>query len=110
MKFSELNLAPEILAGLDEMGYEVLAPVQEQRFLKDKTHLSGGIKFFLIHDDIPAVLWNKTGEDFQEGGFPATRWTNNADKLSRINIEGYVAQGLDLFTADSRKDFLQCLD
>lgn len=32
MKFSELKLAPEILAGLDEMGYEVLAPVQEQTF------------------------------------------------------------------------------
>ena len=32
MKFSELNLSPEILAGLDEMGYEGLAPVQEQTF------------------------------------------------------------------------------
>jgi hypothetical protein len=32
MSFSELNLKPEILKALDEMGYEDLTPIQEKTF------------------------------------------------------------------------------
>ena len=32
MKFEELNLKPEVLAGLKEIGYTELTPIQEQTF------------------------------------------------------------------------------
>jgi ATP-dependent RNA helicase DeaD len=38
MKFSELNLKPELLAGLKEIGYIDLTPIQEQTF----THVLSG--------------------------------------------------------------------
>ena len=38
MKFTELNLKPEILKALDRLGYEDLTPIQEETF----THIMAG--------------------------------------------------------------------
>ena len=56
MKFTELNLKPEILQALDLLGYEDLTPIQEETF----THIMAGRDIIVAYTRIANALTNSS--------------------------------------------------
>ena len=71
-------------------------PLQENRLLKDHSHLPGGIEIpFRGKRQVAVRFGQEAGDDLQKRRLPAPGRPHEGDELSAVDIESHILKGAD---------------